>query len=87
MPEISRFFEIVIRMFYDDHHPPHFHAKYGEYQAKIEMETGEVIAGKLPRRAMGLVWEWWELHKAELADCWKRIVEDQQAPMRIEPLE
>jgi hypothetical protein len=87
MPELSRFFGIVIRMFHDDHQPPHFHAKYGEYQAKIEIETGEVIAGKLPRRAMGLVWEWWELHRTELMSCWKCVVEDQKPPTRIEPLE
>jgi Domain of unknown function (DUF4160) len=87
MPEISRFFGIVVRMFHDDHAPPHFHAKYGEYQAKIEIETGEVIAGKLPRRAMALVWEWWELHKVELILCWKRVVEEQRMPTRIEPLE
>jgi hypothetical protein len=86
MPELSRFFGIIIRMFYDDHPPPHFHAKYGEYQAKIAIETGEVIAGRLPRRAMGLVWEWWELHRDELLLCWKQT-RDQQEPNSIPPLE
>ena len=53
-------------MFHDDYHPPHFHAKYGEYQAKIEIETGEVIAGKLPRRSMS--WSGMPIAQAELID-------------------
>ncbi len=87
MPEISQFFGIIIRMFHDDHPPPHFHAKYGEYHAKIHLETGEIIVGKLPRRALSLVEEWRELHRAELASCWKQVVERQAEPNKIEPLE
>jgi hypothetical protein len=52
VPEISRFFGIVIAMFHRDHPPPHFHARYGEYQAKFDIETGQLIEGKMPRRAM-----------------------------------
>ena len=74
-------------MFHDDHPPPHFHAKYGEYHAKIHLETGEIIVGKLPRRAMSLVGEWRVLHRAELASCWKQVIEYQQEPNKIEPLE
>ena len=86
MPEISRFFGIVIRMYFDDHPPPHFHAKYGEHEAKIEIETGEVLAGKLPRRAMALVWDWWELYRTELTECWKQV-RDQRKPDSVPPLE
>jgi len=86
VPEISRFLGIVIRIYFDDHPPPHFHAKYGEYEAKINIANGEVIAGKLPRRAMSHVWEWWELHQVGLAECWDRAARQEQ-PGNIEPLE
>jgi uncharacterized protein DUF4160 len=55
MPELSRFFGIIIRMFYSDHGPAHFHAIYGEYEALIEIETLMVFRGSLPRRALALV--------------------------------
>jgi hypothetical protein len=55
MPEISRFFGIVIRMYFNDHEPAHFHAEYGEYEALIEIETLAVLRGELPRRARALV--------------------------------
>jgi len=58
MPEISRFYGIVIKMYFDDHNPPHFHAEYGEHEALIEINTLALIAGNLPARAMGLVTEW-----------------------------
>jgi len=58
MPELSRFFGIIIRMFYSDHEPAHFHAIYGEYEALIEIETLLVFRGSLPRRALALVFEW-----------------------------
>jgi hypothetical protein len=57
VPEISRFYGIVIRMYYADHSPPHFHAQYGEYEALIHISTLAIIAGKLPSRALGLVTE------------------------------
>ena len=52
MPEISRFFGIIIAIYYNDHNPPHFHAKYGEHEALVEINNGKVIAGKLPQRAL-----------------------------------
>jgi hypothetical protein len=58
MPEISRFYGIVIRMYFDEHLPPHFHAEYGDYEALININTLAVISGKLPPRALGLVIEW-----------------------------
>jgi hypothetical protein len=85
MPQISSFFGIIIRMFYDEHNPPHFHAQYGEYRCCIDIRTFGVIEGNIPARALGLVVEWAILHKAELLDNWKRI-ENQQSINKIEPL-
>ena len=86
MPTLSIFFGIVIRMYYDDHPPPHFHAIYGEHEAKIGIETLELIDGKLPRRAFGLVVDWAELHQQEVPDNWVRG-QEQDALFPIEPLE
>ncbi len=72
MPTISRFYGIVIMMYYNDKHAPHFHAKYGEYAALIAIEDGALIAGKLPIRAYHLVLEWLALHRVELVSNWER---------------
>ena len=85
MPEISRFYGIVIRMFYDDHNPPHFHAQYGEQEAVVEIASLAVIAGYLSPRARGLVVEWAVLHQDELRVNWTRA-EARERPARIEPL-
>jgi len=86
MPRISAFFGIVIRMFYNDHWPPHFHAEYGEYEAVYKIETIEVLRGKLSRRAHALVVEWITLHRVELMENWNRA--RQGLPLRdIEPLD
>ena len=68
MPTISMFFGIVIRMYYDDHPPPHFHAYYSGDVAVIAIETLEVLEGGLPRRAMALVVEWAQQHRDELRE-------------------
>ena len=65
VPEISRFFGLVIKMFYNDHLPAHFHAEYGEHEALIEIDTLAVYRGDLPRRALALVLEWAAVHRAE----------------------
>jgi hypothetical protein len=70
MPSVSRFFGIVILMYYDDHAPPHFHAKYGEHRAQINIETLEIIEGEMPRRAFSLVLEWAVLRRNELRQNW-----------------
>ena len=86
MPEISRFFGIIIRMYYNEHVPPHFHAQYGENQAEINIETFEVIKGKLPNRVLGLALEWAALHRNELRTDWERARSEQ--PLKpIQPLE
>ena len=66
MPEISRFYGIVIRMYFADHNPPHFHAVYGEHQAEFHIFTLEVIRGSLPDKANKLVIKWATLHRNEL---------------------
>lgn len=86
MPEISRFLGIIIAMYYNDHAPPHFHAKYGEFEAVIAIDTGEVLEGRLPPRVSSLVEEWRGYHTAELDDDWK-LARERRALKRIEPLE
>jgi hypothetical protein len=86
MPEISRFFGIIIRMYFNDHFPPHFHAQYGEHQAEIAIETLEILKGELPNRALGLVLEWASLHRNELRADWERARNGE--PLKpIKPLE
>lgn len=86
MPEISRFLGIVIAMYYNDHAPPHFHARYGGSEIRVNIETGEILSGKFPRRAQNLVLEWFELHRAELLEDWK-LAENRKPLKKIEPLE
>ncbi len=84
MPEISRFYGIIIYMFYNDHNPPHFHAEYQEFEATIEIESG-IVKGQIPRRALKLVFEWLDLHKEELLLNWEKI-EQRKSLEKIEPL-
>ena len=85
MPEISRFFGIIIAIFYDDHNPPHFHARYGDQKVAIEIQTLKVLEGEIPPRALGLVMEWAVLHKKELLKDWELAKANKQ-PEKIEPL-
>jgi len=85
MPQISFFLGIIIRMFYRDHNPPHFHAEYGEYNALIDIQKLELWSGYLPPRVLGLVIEWAALHQQELMDNWARSV-NQEALLQIKPL-
>jgi hypothetical protein len=86
MPELCRFFGIVIRTSYDDHELPHFHAVYGDDEASVDIETLDVIDGSLPRRAHALVLEWAAAHRHELRAAWRRA-SDGQHPGDIDPLE
>ncbi|HEX3870027.1 MAG TPA: DUF4160 domain-containing protein [Pirellulales bacterium] len=72
MPEVSRFYGIIIRIYYADHPPPHFHAAYGGNSAKIDIDSLHVIDGKLPARALGLIVEWATVHRAELLEAFRR---------------
>ncbi len=85
MPEISRFYGIVIRINFREHLPPHFHAEYGEEMALIDIRTLAVFEGHLPPKAMGLVAEWASLHQAELQQAWDRA-QQHLNPGKIEPL-
>jgi len=85
MPEISRFFGVVICMFWTDHNPPHFHAFYSGDEAQISLD-GEVMRGRLPRRALSLVLEWLASRRHELADDWERA-RNRQPLLPIAPLE
>jgi len=85
MPTISTFFGIVIRMYYDDHAPPHFHAYYGDDAASVAIDTLAVLEGRLPRRALAMVLEWAAEHRGELKGNWARA-EGHEALERIAPL-
>ena len=85
MPIISRFFGIIIRMFFNEHAPPHFHAEYAEHRAVINIRTLELMEGKLPRRALELVLDWAELHPDELLADWN-LCQQHQQPAAIDPL-
>ena len=84
MPEISRFYGIIIYMYMSEHNPSHFHVWYEDYKAIITITDG-VVTGSLPRRALNLVYEWLDLHKDELLDNWRRL-SNYESPMKIEPL-
>jgi len=86
MPEVSRFYGIVIQIYYGDHLPPHFHALYAGEVAKITIETLQVIDGSIPKRALALVLDWTSIHQQELLDAFNRAAA-LQAPGKIAPLE
>ena len=85
MPEICRFYGIVIKMYFGDHAPPHFHAEYSGFEAVITIHSGAVLGGRLPPRAKGLVAEWAELRRDELLHAWERA-ENLSPISKIEPL-
>ena len=85
MPEVSRFLGIIIRFYFNEHLPPHFHAEYGEHQAQVAIGTHTLLRGNLPGRVLGLVQEWAELHRAELEHCWEQARQG-EVPDRIDPL-
>jgi hypothetical protein len=85
VPRISFFYGIAITMYFYDHEPPHFHAQYAEHHAVIAIESGHVLVGGLPTRALKLVGEWAALHRVELAANWDRA-SGGGAPEPIDPL-
>ena len=86
MPEISRFYGIIIAMFYSEHNPPHFHARSGKSKAAIRIDDLSVSEGQLPPRVLGLVIEWASKHRDELLEDWEQARNDQPLN-KIEPLE
>lgn len=85
MSEISRFFGIIIRMYFDDHAPPHFHAVYSGQEAQIGIDPLTLLEGGLPSRALSLTIEWAAEHRDELLENWQLLRFD-QPPNRIQPL-
>ena len=86
MPEISRFYGIIIRMHIDEHNPPHIHAQYGEVEAVILIDELALYSGYLPRRALRMVLQWARLHQKELYENWKNLREGIPAK-KIKPLD
>jgi len=72
VPEIGRFFGIVIRIFYAEHARPQFHAQYGEHSIAVEI-TGDGVSGQFPPRRISLLYEWRDLHREELLENWNRL--------------
>jgi hypothetical protein len=85
MPEICRFLGISLRMYFDDHPPPHFHAVYNEFEAIIRIEDLRMTSGGLPQRVLALVLEWANLHRQELLSNWESLATTGKA-QRIDPL-
>ena len=85
MPEISRFYGIIIYIFYREHQPSHFHAVYNEQEALIAIDSLAVLSGYLSPRALGLVIEWATIHGEELKKIWQQSVEHRKLD-KIEPL-
>ncbi len=86
MPEICRFYGIIIAMFFDEHNPPHFHARYGRNKVAIDIRTLRVLDGKMPTRAIKMVREWASQHQQELMESWDLARANQQ-PKKIKPLD
>jgi len=85
MPEVSRFYGIIIAFYYNEHNPPHFHAKYGEFLAEIDIMSLQILKGELPKHAKTLVLEWADEHNEELMQDWE-LARQKAELKQIEPL-
>lgn len=85
MPTISRFYGILVLMYWNDHAPPHFHVRYSGFKATVGIQELAVLTGNLPRTAERLVLEWATEHQAELMENW-RLCEIKAQPSQIDPL-
>ena len=85
MPIISSFYGIIIYIYFQDHNPPYFHARYNEFEALISIDTFGIIKGQLPGKAMALIVEWAILHKDELIKDWD-LASQNEIPFKIDPL-
>jgi hypothetical protein len=86
MPEISRFLGIIVKMFFDDHNPPHFHVEYQDYKAIIDIRKAELMEGYLPAKQLKLVQAWAVLHEEELLENFRTLGQDVKTWRKIEPL-
>lgn len=84
MPILSMFYGIIIRMYYEDHQPPHFHAYYGDYEAVFDF-SGELIQGEMPKKQQKLIDAWCVIHSDELIANWK-LSQENESVFKIEPL-
>jgi len=84
VPEIAKFYGIIVFMNYCDHDPPHFHARYGGQEVMIEILSG-TVRGHMSKRALRMLFEWSESHEQQLIDNWKRV-RDRRPLQQIEPL-
>ena len=85
MPTLSKFYGIVVFMNYNDHNPPHFHARYQDQEVIVEIETG-LVEGRMSKRALRMVLEWLDPHQAELIDNWG-LARQRKALREIQPLQ
>jgi phosphomannomutase len=85
MPEISRFYGIIIAIFYNEHNPPHFHARYDGEKVAVDIRTLQVLEGRIEPRALGLVIEWASQHQNELMEDWE-LARNEKPPKAIAPL-
>ena len=85
MPEISRFLGIIIAMYYKEHNPPHFHAKYGDYRAIFSINELRILEGNMPNRVVSYILEWAFLHRSELEENWELSKENKKLN-KIKPL-
>jgi hypothetical protein len=86
MPEISRFYGIIIYMYFKDHFPAHFHAVYNEFEALMSIETGEIMQGDMPKKQLRLVQAWTELHREELIENFNLLSSENPNYIKIKPL-
>jgi len=84
MPEISRFYGLFVFMNFNDHNPPHFHVWYGDYKITVSINDG-IVEGKMPKRALNLIFDWLEIHREELKENWERS-KRKETLNKIEPL-
>lgn len=82
MPEIVRFYGIIIKMFFGDHAPPHIHAVYGEYNAVFDIKNLKMIEGDIPERAKKLVLEWLSIYQNELLNMWNGQLINKLPPLK-----
>jgi len=84
MPEICRFYGIIIFMSYNDHGPPHFHARYEDQEVTIEIKSG-IVKGQMPKRALRMLFEWSEIHQEELMENWQ-LARERKPLQKLQPL-
>ncbi len=86
MPEISRFLGMIIKMFFDDHNPPHFHVEFQEYRAIINIKTADIVEGYLPPKQLKLIQLWTSIHEQELLENFVNLGKDFKSWNKIDPL-